>query len=228
MKRLISAVLLLAMIFCCTACGGNEEQNENSNSDVASDESTAPISDQEKESVKNNTEENESEVLSKILVAYFSATGTTRPLAEYAADILNADLYEIVPQDPYTDEDLAYYTGGRADQEQNDPSARPAIFGSVEDMSKYDTVLIGYPIWHGQAPKIIYTFLESYDFSGKTVLPFCTSHSSRIGSSADNLHSLASGANWLDGKRFGGDAGEEEIRDWLNDLAFVKAGVTVK
>ena len=215
MKRLISAVLLLAMILCCTACGGNEKQEENSSSNAASDQSTAPISDQEKESEKNNTEENEGEVLSKILVAYFSATGTTRPLAEYAAEILNADIYEIVPQDPYTDEDLAYYTGGRADQEQNDPSARPAISGSVEDMSQYDTVLIGYPIWHGQAPKIIYTFLESYDFSGKTILPFCTSHSSGIGSSADNLHSLASGANWLDGKRFAGGTFKEEIESWL-------------
>lgn len=84
-------------------------------------------------------------------------------------------------------------------------------------MSRYDTVLIGYPIWHGQAPKIIYTFLESYDFSGKTILPFCTSHSSGIGSSASNLHSLASGANWLDGKRFAGDTSKEEIESWLEE-----------
>lgn len=217
MKRLISAVLLLAMIFCCTACGGNEKQEENSSSNAASDQSTAPISDQEKESEKNNTEENGGESLSKILVVYFSATGTTKALAEYAADILSADIYEIVPQDPYTDEDLAYYTGGRADKEQSDPSARPAISGSVKDMSQYDTVLIGYPIWHGQAPKIIYTFLESYDFSGKTILPFCTSHSSGIGSSADNLHSLASGANWLDGKRFAVGTSKEEIESWLEE-----------
>ncbi len=150
-----------------------------------------------------------------VLVAYFSATGTTKNLAEYAAGILNADIYEIVPQDPYTDEDLAYYTGGRADQEQNDPSARPAISGLIKNMSQYDTVLIGYPIWHGQAPKIIYTFLESYDFSGKTILPFCTSHSSGIGSSASNLHSLAPNANWLDGTRFAAGTSESEIQAWL-------------
>ena len=192
MKRLISGVLLLVMVFCCTACSRNAEQKTNASSDAASD--------------KN---------LSKVFVAYFSATGTTKTLAEYAADILNADIYEIVPEDPYTDEDLAYYTGGRADQEQNDPSARPAIAGSVENMSQYDTVLIGYPIWHGQAPKIIYTFLESYDFSGKTILPFCTSHSSGIGSSADNLHSLASGANWLDGERFAAGTSKKEIERWL-------------
>ncbi|MDE6975340.1 MAG: hypothetical protein K2P38_19960 [Lachnospiraceae bacterium] len=80
----------------------------------------------------------------KILVVYFSATGTTKPLAEYAAEILNADLYEIVPEDPYTEEDLAYYTNGRADQEQNDSSARPAISGGVENMERYDTIILGY------------------------------------------------------------------------------------
>ena len=158
-----------------------------------------------------------------ILVACFSATGTTEKIAEYAADILNADIYEIVPQDPYTDEDLAYYTGGRADQEQSDPSARPAISGSVEDMSQYDTVLIGYPIWHGQAPKIIYTFLESYDFSGKTILPFCTSHSSGIGSSAENLHDLVpDNVTWLDGTRFAAGTSESEIKVWLESLEIVE------
>lgn len=212
MKRIIAVFLLLICVLGLAACNNNKDQKE-----TISSESIAPTSGQENESEENNTEENEGDNLSKILVAYFSATGTTRPLAEYAADILNADIYEIVPQAPYTDEDLAYYTGGRADQEQNDPSARPAISGSVKDMSRYDTVLIGYPIWHGQAPKIIYTFLESYDFSGKTILPFCTSHSSGIGSSASNLHSLASGANWLDGKRFAGDTSKEEIESWLEE-----------
>ena len=153
----------------------------------------------------------------KILIAYFSATGTTKQLAEYASDILNADIYEIVPQDPYTEEDLAYYTGGRADQEQNDPYARPEISGSVENMEQYNTIVLGYPIWHGEAPKIIYTFLESYDFSGKIILPFCTSHSSGIGSSAEHLHSLAANADWLDGERFAADTSREEIESWLTE-----------
>lgn len=95
-----------------------------------------------------------------------------------------------MPEEPYTEANLAYYTVGRADQEQDDPSARPAINGGVEDISQYDTVLLGYPIWHGQAPRIISTFLESYDFAGKTIISFCTSHSSGVGSSADNLHDL--------------------------------------
>ncbi len=159
----------------------------------------------------------------KILVAYFSATGTTRPLAGYAAEHLGADIYEITPQEPYTQEDLAYYTDCRADREQNDPAARPAISGGVEDMSRYDVVFIGYPIWHGQAPRIISTFLERYDFTGKTIVPFCTSHSSGIGSSATNLHELASGAEWLDGKRFSSGTGREEIESWIDSLGLPDA-----
>ncbi len=140
-------------------------------------------------------------------------------MAENAAEILNANLYEIVPEDPYTEEDLAYYTNGRADQEQNDASARPAISGGVENMEKYDTIILGYPIWHGQAPRIISTFLESYDFSGKTIVPFCTSHSSGIGSSADNLHALCSDSvNWLDGKRFEAGTTKETLEEWFGDM----------
>lgn len=151
-----------------------------------------------------------------ILVAYFSATGTTKQVAQQAAEILDVELYEIVPEQPYTEDDLAYYTLGRADQEQDDPSARPKIANSVEDMDQYDTVLLGYPIWHGQAPRIISTFLESYDFSGKTIIPFCTSHSSGVGSSAENLHKLCPDTvNWIEGTRFAGDTSREEIVDWL-------------
>lgn len=159
----------------------------------------------------------------KTLVAYFSATNTTRPLAEYAADILNADLVEIVPEDPYADADLAYYTNGRADREQNDPSARPAISGSVDNMADYAVVFLGYPIWHGQAPRIISTFLESYDFTGKTIVPFCTSHSSGIGSSDTNLHPLASGADWLSGRRFAAGTTRETIETWIGGLDLPKA-----
>lgn len=162
--------------------------------------------------------DNSSSGNSRVLVAYFSATNTTRPLAEYAAEVLNADLYEIMPEIPYTDADLTYYTNGRADQEQNDPAARPAISGGVENMEQYDVVLLGYPIWHGQAPKIISTFLESYDFSGKTIVPFCTSHSSGIGSSDTNLHSLADNADWRSGRRFAGGTSRSTIEEWIAGL----------
>ena len=152
----------------------------------------------------------------KTLVAYFSATNTTRPLAEYAADILGADLYEIVPEVPYTDADLAYYTNGRADREQNDSTARPAISGSVENMADYDVIFLGYPIWHGQPPRIIGTFLESYDLAGKTIVPFCTSHSS--GYSDSSIKSLAPGANWITGRRFAGGTSRSTVEEWINGL----------
>lgn len=148
----------------------------------------------------------------------FSCTGTTEGVAEIIAEVTGGFLHEILPEDPYTDEDLDYYSGGRADQEQADPNARPAIANSVEGMKDYDVVFLGYPIWHGQAPKIIYTFLERYDLSGKTIVPFCTSGSSGIGSSADNLHSLVPEAEWRDGTRFSGNTNEQTISDWLEGL----------
>lgn len=153
-----------------------------------------------------------------ILVVYFSCTNTTKTLAEYAADYLNADLYRIEPENPYSKADLDYNaSNSRANREQNDPAARPAISGGVKNMAQYDTVVLGYPIWHSQAPRIISSFLERYDFSGKTILPFCTSHSSGIGSSDDALHQLASGAKWLNGKRFSSGSSKKEIETWLNE-----------
>jgi flavodoxin len=154
-----------------------------------------------------------------VLVAYFSATNNTRPLAEYIAEAAGAELYEITPAVPYTSADLNYNDSStRATVEQNDASARPAISGSVENMADYDVVFIGYPIWWGQAPRIISTFLESYDLSGKTIIPFCTSGSSGIGSSATNLHSLAPNANWLAGQRFSSGTSRDTMANWVNSL----------
>lgn len=206
MRRMFAAVLIPALAIGLAACSQNKTMAQSMTAEARTSEQDSGRKETAPDTGKPN-----------ILVVYFSATGTTKPLAEYAADILHADLYEIVPADPYTAEDLAYYTGGRADQEQNDPSARPAISGSVADMAQYDTILLGYPIWHGQAPRIISTFLEGYDFSGKTILPFCTSHSSGIGSSADNLHTLAPNASWLDGERFAAGTSRETVERWLNE-----------
>lgn len=208
MKGFGTIFLLLTLLF-HTAC--NDGTPETQSNVPPSSENTQIVSEE-------NTMENEK---TDILVVYFSATGTTKQVADYADDILNAELYEIVPEVPYTDKDLAYYTGGRADKEQNDTTARPAISGSMKNMEQYDTVLLGYPIWHGQAPRIISTFLESYDFSGKTILPFCTSHSSGIGSSDANLHSLAANAKWLDGKRFSADTSKEDVQAWLYSLGLI-------
>lgn len=232
MKKITALCLLLILVFSFSACGANPVPESSGSQDAQQmSEQTARPSETTTESKDEtmNTEEAESEdepmhtEESKILVAYFSCTGTTRPLAEYAAEILNADLYEITPAEPYTEADLAYYTNGRADQEQNDPDARPAISGDAEDMAQYDTVLIGYPIWHGQAPRIISTFLESYDFTGKTILPFCTSHSSGIGSSDTNLHPLADTAKWLDGRRFAAGTSKEDIAAWLDEMNITPA-----
>lgn len=110
-------------------------------------------------------------------------------------------------------------SGSRSSIEQNDEAARPEISGSVENMEQYDIVFLAYPIWWGEAPRIVYTFMESYDFSGKTIVPFCTSGSSGIGSSAKNLHSLAaSDATWLDGERLSGGYSRDDVASWINGL----------
>lgn len=163
-----------------------------------------------------STDKSETTVNSEILIVYFSCTGTTEKIADHIIENTGGTRYRIQPEAPYTEEDLKYYSGGRADREQADPAARPAISGNVENMERYKTVFLGYPIWHGQAPKIIYTFLESYDFSDKTIVPFCTSHSSGIGSSDTNLHSLAPAAEWKAGKRFGSGASKESVNEWID------------
>ena len=211
MKKLFSLLLAAAMVLTMAACGtanaGNDAADEPKN-DVTTDTVSPAPAEETPESTGN-----------KVLVAYFSATGHTKTIAEYLQAALDADLYEIVPQEPYTDADLDYNTDGcRANQEQNDDSARPAISGGVEDMAGYDVVFIGYPIWWGQAPKIVYTFLESYDFSGKTIVPFCTSGGSGIDGSLGGLQALASDADWLTGQRFSSGASEEEVQSWVDHL----------
>lgn len=237
MRRTVSLLLSFVIIFALTACGQSaasekreetqsvvqktEEQTETSHSVAeAENQETETQMDMETElSESVSTQQQEVDVNTKTLVVYFSCTGTTELVAEYMTEILGADSYQIVPENLYTEADLAYYTNGRADQEQNDPDVRPAISGGVENMDTYDTIILGYPIWHGQAPRIISTFLESYDFSGKTIIPFCTSHSSGIGSSASNLHVLCSeSVKWLDGKRFEAGVSKEGVQNWIGEM----------
>lgn len=157
-------------------------------------------------------------VKDKVLVAYFSCTNTTKGVAEDIAAITGGTLYRIEPETPYTSADLDYNSDCRANREQNNPAARPKIKGNIENPGQYEVVFLGYPIWWGEAPKIIYTFLQSNDFAGKMIIPFCTSHSSGIGSSDTNLHSLASGANWKGGKRFGSTHSKSEIETWIKNM----------
>lgn len=139
--------------------------------------------------------------MAKTLVAVFSASGVTKRVGEKIAEIAVGDFFEIVPKEKYTSADLNYMNNrSRSSVEMNDPSSRPEIAGAVADMSSYDTVIIGFPIWWGVAPRIIETFLESYDFSGKTIIPFCTSGGSGVGRSDTALHKNVSGnVKWAKG-----------------------------
>ena len=155
-----------------------------------------------------------------VLVAYFSATGNTRAVAEKIAALTGGDLYEIVPAQPYTSEDLDWRNSqSRSSQEMDDPDARPEIAGSPVEMDGYGTLYLGYPIWHGQAPRILSTFVESYDLEGVRVIPFCTSGSSGIGSSADSLAEQAGGGAWLEGWRFDSGVPDSELQAWIDGLA---------
>lgn len=214
MKKITAFLLVLSMIGTLTACGQNNNETSTATDSIVV-ESIA-----ESAATTNVLQEsNVAESGNKVLVAYFSATHTTEGVAEKIADGLNADLYEIVPEQPYTDADLDYNdNNSRSTLEMADASVRPAIAGSVENMDQYDVVFIGYPIWWGEAPRILSTFVESYDFSGKTVVPFCTSGGSGIGSSASNLEQLTSGATWLSGQRLKSSDSEDSIMEWVNGL----------
>ena len=213
MQKITAVLLVFVLVFSLASCGGNSENNRASAGENASTSAESASAATESETPENDAAEQ------KILVAYFSATGTTKGVAEQIAEGLSCDLYEITPQDPYTDADLNYSdTNSRTTSEMNDENARPAISGSVSDMAQYDVVFLGYPIWWGEAPKIINTFLESYDFSGKTIVPFCTSGSSGISSSVSALKPLASGATWLEGRRFGGGVSDETVMEWVRSL----------
>ena len=192
-------------------------QTEDSAADGAQDSAEGDVQTQGSDTqAEQETSETQG---SKVLVAYFSATGTTEGVAEHIANGLNADLYEIVPEEPYTDADLNYNdNNSRSTIEMNDSSSRPAISGSVENMEQYEIVFIGYPIWWGEAPRIVSTFVESYDFSGKTVVPFCTSGGSGVGSSATNLEQLTDGAAWMEGRRLNGSDSQETVMEWVNGL----------
>ena len=233
--KMIGIVCMMAMLVCLTACGSSggsqetdgkpdtpettvsqpEETDESLDTGAAepTGEQDAPVA--EPADTEETGEEN-----SKVLVAYFSATGTTKTLAEYAADAMGADLYEIVPEEPYTDDDLNYSDRNtRATVEQSDKNVRPAISGSVENMEQYETVFLAFPIWWGEEPRIMDTFVEAYDFSGKTIVPFCTSGGSGIGSSGENMQSLSTGdATWMDGERLSSSASREDMVDWINGL----------
>lgn len=236
MKKALAILLIVTMIFSLAACGSTSSEpeikpnsassaidsNTQAEADATPDTSVPSSSETSTEPSGDNSEPSDSGT--KVLIAYFSATGTTKKIAEYAADAASADLYEIVPAEPYTADDLNYNVSNcRANAEMNDPSSRPEISGGVTNMADYDIVFIGYPIWWGEAPRIVSTFIESYDFSGKTVVTFSTSGGS--GHNDRSIKELASGANWVTGARLKSNSSQSDVADWINGLGL---DITVK
>ena len=208
--KIITAFILTAvLIICLTSCGSNSSSLSEA---LKADEVTAPFNSRADETLVPETG-----IGNKTLVAYFSATGNTKSVAEKIAAIIGADLYEIIPSEPYTDDDLNYNDeNSRASKEQNDPKARPQIAGEELNISDYAILYLGYPIWFGQAPRIMNTFVERHSFENRIIFPFCTSASSGMGESANDLKSAAKTGNWMDGMRFSSDADEEQIQSWIN------------
>lgn len=153
--------------------------------------------------------------MSKVLVAYFSASGVTAKLAKRLATAIGADLHEIQPEVPYTDADLDWRDKtSRSSVEMNDKSYRPAVANKVENMGQYDVIFAAFPIWWYVAPTIVNTFMEQYDLSGKTIIPLATSGSSGMGNTNDELAVSCPGAELKEGKRFPADASGEELKAW--------------
>lgn len=203
MKMLVSSLLLMSGLACAAgACSPNDEPTKTEEPTPAPDPTPAP-----------------QPTGGRALVVYFSCMNTTEGIADRIVEATDAATWRIEPEVAYTSGDLNYNdSSSRANREQNDPSARPAIKGKCENLADCDVVFLGYPIWWGKAPKVIFTFLESHDLTGKTIVPFCTSHSSGIGSSDTDLHRLATGAEWKQGRRFGGNESKETIENWIESM----------
>lgn len=188
-KRIILSLLVVLSIFIISGCNNTNKKTK----------------------TKNINNEN-----NKSVVLYFSATGTTKKVADKIATKSNSDIIEIIPKEEYKSEDLNYNSDCRANREQRDSKARPEIKNKI-DISKYDTIYLGYPIWWGTNPKIILTLLDTYDFSNKTIIPFCTSGSTGISGSVNDLRNYNSKLNIKDGKRFSSSTSDEEILNFIKN-----------
>lgn len=166
--------------------------------------------------LNSNNLSNEIKENSDAVVLYFSATGITKSIAQRIANFSNSDIIEIIPKEKYKSEDLNYNSDCRANREQNDSKARPEIENNI-DISKYDIIYLGYPIWWGTNPKIILTLLDTYDFTGKIIIPFCTSGSTGISESVSNLRKYNSNLTIKDGKRFSLNDSDEVVKEFVNN-----------
>ena len=214
MNKKLIIIIVIALVFVGFVVIGNIAYNL---TDGANEIKTTNEVKETKET--NNVQINEKDD-KKIAVVYFSATGTTNKVAEMIKDDTNADLFEIIPKQKYTSEDLNYGDKNtRATKEQNDENARPEIENNI-DLSNYDVVFLGYPIWWGNVPKIVLSFMDNTNLDGKTIIPFCTSGSSGISTSESTLKTYKKNIKWIEGKRFSSSTTNDVIADWIKGLDY--------
>ena len=219
-KRLLS--LLIAGVMTAgllSGCGASEDTQDQSDSAAQSDQAA----DESSSDTEANTEDTSDGGASdgKTLVVYYSATGNTEAVANYIADATGGDLFEIEPVEPYTDADLDWTDeNSRVSQEYADESLRDVelVSTTVEGFDEYENIFVGYPIWWQVAAWPVNQFIENNDFTGKTVIPFCTSASSGIGDSGQLLEEMAGTGNWLEGQRFRSSVSEEDVVAWVDSL----------
>lgn len=218
-KKIIALIIVIILIIAAGAIYFvTQNSSENANQENLVNEQEELSQTQENAVVEEN---NSTTTDGSILVVYFSAQGHTENVAQTIATTLGADTFEIVPVDEYTSDDLDYTDqDSRVYQEYNDESLRNVELTStsVENWDEYDVVFIGYPIWWGNVSWPVTSFVSANDFTGKTVIPFCTSASSGIGSSDENLAETAGNGNWLDGQRFSSNVSETDVIEWVNSL----------
>lgn len=220
MKKITALFLSLIMVLGITACGNSNASvsSAQENSKTEDSQPAVPESTSAKTDSGDALEESQTR---KTLVVYFSATGNTEQAAGYIADLTEGDLFELEPADPYTDEDLNYGNeNSRVSREYADESLRTVelLADTVENWESYDTVFIGYPIWWGIAAWPVDTFVKANDFTGKTVIPFCTSASSGLGESGELLAELAGTGDWQEGIRFRSSVSESDVQEWLDSV----------
>lgn len=228
MKRLITFLIGTCILFSLTACGNNGGTDTESSSQPGLTESSTESSQSEESQTSTESSQSEesqaqeaasSATDTNSLVVYFSATGNTRTVAENLAEIQGADIHEIVPEQPYTDEDLNYNNSStRATVEQNDETARPAILAGIDNIEDYDVIYVGFPIWWGDMPRILYTFFDTYDLSGKTIVPFCTSGGSGISRAVQSIGELEPSAAITDGLHTSSSNASNELTEWLSEI----------
>ena len=228
MKRTLSLLLSLVMALSLAACSGSGNGSSSQVSSAAPESSAAESSASESSSEAPSSSEVSSQAQaedtgsgSSVLVVYYSATGNTAQAAQYIADTTGGDLFELEPVEPYTDDDLNWTDdNSRVSQEHADESLRDVelVADTVDNWDQYDTVFIGYPIWWGIAAWPVDGFVEANDFSGKTVIPFCTSSSSGLGESGQLLADMAGTGDWQEGQRFRSGASQEDVQSWIEEL----------